>query len=49
MITVLDGGLTTVPGFLAAGVRAGIKRRGLDVMVLVNEDGPAPAILNLQQ
>lgn len=43
MITVLDGGLTTVPGFLAAGVRAGIKRRGLDVMVLVNEDGPAPA------
>lgn len=43
MITVLEGGLTTVPGFVAAGVRAGIKRRGLDVMVLVNEDGPAPA------
>lgn len=43
MITVLDGGLTTVPGFVAAGIRAGIKRRGLDVMVLVNEDGPAPA------
>ncbi len=43
MITVLEGGLTTVPGFLAAGVRAGIKRRGLDVMVLACGDGPVPA------
>jgi len=43
MITVLEGGLTTVPGFLAAGVRAGIKRRGLDIMLLVGEDGPMPA------
>jgi len=43
MITVLDGGLTAVPGFLAAGVRAGIKRRGLDVMLLACEKGPVPA------
>jgi glutamate N-acetyltransferase/amino-acid N-acetyltransferase len=43
LITVLEGGLTTVPGFLTAGVRAGIKRRGLDVMVLACEDGPVPA------
>jgi len=43
MITVLEGGLTTVPGFLAAGVRAGIKRRGLDLMLLVGEDGPMSA------
>lgn len=43
MITVLEGGLTAVPGFLASGVRAGIKLRGLDVMLLVNENGPAPA------
>jgi len=32
-----------VPGFLAAGVRAGIKRRGLDLMLLVGEDGPMSA------
>ena len=43
MITVLEGGVTTVPGFLTAGVRAGIKRRGLDVMVLACEGGPVPA------
>ncbi len=43
MITVLEGGITTVPGFLTAGVRAGIKRRGLDVMVLACEGGPVPA------
>lgn len=43
MIKVLKGGLTRVPGFLAAGVRAGIKRHGPDVMMLVSEDGPAPA------
>ena len=43
MITVLEGGVTRVPGFLAAGVRAGIKRRGLDLMLLVNEDGPVVA------
>lgn len=39
----MKGGLTAVPGFLAAGVRAGIKRRGPDVMLLVSEDGPVPA------
>jgi glutamate N-acetyltransferase/amino-acid N-acetyltransferase len=43
MITVLEGGITEVPGFLAAGVRAGIKRRGLDLMLIVSEDGPVPA------
>jgi glutamate N-acetyltransferase/amino-acid N-acetyltransferase len=43
MIIPLKGGITAVPGFLAAGVRAGIKRRGLDVMLIVNEDGPVPA------
>ncbi len=43
MITVLEGGVTTVPGFLAAGVRAGTKRRGLDLMLIVSEDGPVPA------
>lgn len=43
MIKILKGGLTRVPGFLTAGVRAGIKRRGLDVMMLVNEDGPVSA------
>lgn len=43
MITVLEGGLTVVPGFLAAGVRANVKRRGLDIMMLVSEDGPVPA------
>ncbi|MDI6819642.1 MAG: bifunctional glutamate N-acetyltransferase/amino-acid acetyltransferase ArgJ [Candidatus Hodarchaeaceae archaeon] len=43
MITVLEGGLTAVPGFLAAGVRANVKRRGLDIMMLVSEDGPVPA------
>jgi len=39
----LKGGLTTVPGFLATGVRAGVKRRGPDVMLLVSEDGPVPS------
>ena len=43
MIEVVEGGLTSVPGFLAAGVRAGIKRRGLDVALLVSESGPVPA------
>jgi glutamate N-acetyltransferase/amino-acid N-acetyltransferase len=43
MITILEGGITEVPGFRAAGVRAGIKRRGLDLMLIVSEDGPVPA------
>jgi glutamate N-acetyltransferase/amino-acid N-acetyltransferase len=43
MITVLEGGITTVPGFRAAGVRAGVKRRGLDIMLLVSDAGPVPA------
>ena len=43
MITVLEGGVTMVPGFLAAGMRAGVKRRGLDLMLLASEDGPVAA------
>jgi glutamate N-acetyltransferase/amino-acid N-acetyltransferase len=43
MITILEGGITEVQGFRAAGVRAGIKRRGLDLMLIVSEDGPVPA------
>jgi glutamate N-acetyltransferase/amino-acid N-acetyltransferase len=43
MITLLEGGITEVPGFRAAGVRAGIKRRGLDIMLIASEDGPVPA------
>lgn len=43
MITFLEGGITEVPGFRAAGVRAGIKRRGLDIMLIASEDGPVPA------
>lgn len=43
MITLMEGGITTVPGFLAAGVRAGIKRRGLDLMLISCKDGAVPA------
>ncbi len=43
MVKVLKGGLTEVPGFLATGVRAGIKRRGPDLMLVVSENGPVPA------
>ena len=43
LITLMEGGVTTVPGFLAAGVRAGIKRRGLDLMLISCRDGAVPA------
>jgi len=43
MTTVLEGGITEVPGFLAAGARAGVKRRGLDIMIIACEDGPVTA------
>ncbi|MFN4133822.1 MAG: bifunctional ornithine acetyltransferase/N-acetylglutamate synthase, partial [Candidatus Hadarchaeales archaeon] len=43
MITVLEGGITEPPGFRAAGVRAGIKKRGLDLAMIVSEDGPVAA------
>jgi glutamate N-acetyltransferase/amino-acid N-acetyltransferase len=43
LITLMEGGITTVPGFLAAGVRAGIKRRGLDLMLISCKDGAVPA------
>jgi len=43
MTTILEGGITEVPGFLAAGVRAGLKLRGLDIMLIACEDGPVSA------
>ncbi len=43
MTTVLEGGITEVPGFSAAGVRAGVKRRGLDIMLISSDDGPVTA------
>ena len=43
VITLFDGGITSVPGFRAAGVRAGIKRRGLDLMLIHSVDGAVPA------
>lgn len=43
MVEVLRGGLTAVPGFRCAGVRAGIKSRGLDLMLLVSDGGPVTA------
>ena len=43
MVEVLEGGLSAVCGFSMAGVRAGIKRRGLDLALLVSERGPVPA------
>ena len=43
MTTVLEGGITEVPGFSAAGVLAGVKRQGFDIMLVVREDGPVPA------
>ena len=43
MVEVLEGGLSAVRGFSMAGVRAGIKRGGLDLALLVSERGPVPA------
>ncbi|KXA97349.1 hypothetical protein AKJ38_01425 [candidate division MSBL1 archaeon SCGC-AAA259I14] len=36
-------GLTSVPGYRAAGVEAGIKEEGLDLMLLSSERGTVPA------
>lgn len=41
--TVFRGGLTAVSGFRAAGVRTGIKRHGLDLMLVANDGGPVAA------
>ncbi len=41
-LEALSGGITTPQGFRAAGVRAGIKARGLDLALLVS-DRPATA------
>lgn len=43
MITPLKGGLSEVKGFSFAGVRAGIKRKGLDLAVIKSDVGPVPA------
>ncbi len=43
MTIVLEGGITEVPGFSAGGARAGVKRRGLDVMIISSDHGPVPA------
>lgn len=43
LLEVFPAGITAVRGILAAGVRAGIKRKGLDVMVVANQGGPVPA------
>jgi glutamate N-acetyltransferase/amino-acid N-acetyltransferase len=43
LIAILEGGITTVQGFLVAGIRAGIKRRGPDLMLIYSQDGPVPA------
>lgn len=43
MVSVVEGGLTSPPGFRAAGVEAGIKGTGLDLFVLASEKGPIPA------
>lgn len=43
MISEVKGGLTAVPGFRAAGVEAGIKEEGLDLLLLVSDKGPVPA------
>ncbi|MEM1981688.1 MAG: bifunctional ornithine acetyltransferase/N-acetylglutamate synthase [Candidatus Hadarchaeales archaeon] len=39
----LKGGITEPEGFLAAGVRAGIRSKGLDLALLSCEEGPVPA------
>jgi len=39
----LKGGVTEAEGFLAAGVRAGIRPRGLDLALLCCEDGAVPS------
>jgi len=43
MITVLKGGLSEVRGFSFIGVRAGIKRKGLDLALIKSDIGPVPA------
>lgn len=43
MITVLKGGLSEIRGFSFAAVRAGIKRKGLDLALIKSEVGPVPA------
>ncbi|MFB6215467.1 MAG: bifunctional glutamate N-acetyltransferase/amino-acid acetyltransferase ArgJ [Candidatus Aenigmatarchaeota archaeon] len=43
MVSELEGGLTAVPGFRAAGVDAGIKREGPDLSLVACEKGAVPA------
>ena len=39
-----DGGVTAAKGFLAAGVSAGLKKRGKDLALIVNSGGAVPAV-----
>ncbi len=39
-----DGGITAAKGFLAAGVSAGLKKRGKDLALIVNSGGAVPAV-----
>ncbi|KXB08139.1 hypothetical protein AKJ58_00820 [candidate division MSBL1 archaeon SCGC-AAA385D11] len=43
MVSIIEGGLTSVPGFRATGVEAGIKHGGLDLLLLSSDKGPIPA------
>lgn len=43
MISEIKGGITSVPGFRAAGVETGLKAKGPDVLLLMSERGPIPA------
>lgn len=43
MISKIKGGLTAVLGFRAAGVKAGIKKEGRDILLLASERGAVPA------
>lgn len=43
MISEIKGGITSTPGFRAAGVKAGLKAKGPDLLLLASERGPVPA------
>ncbi len=43
MISEIEGGLTAVPGFRAAGVESGIKKEELDLTLLASDKGSIPA------
>lgn len=43
MISEVKGGITSTPGFRAAGVEVGLKAKGPDLLLLASERGPVPA------